>query len=152
MEKIQDKPYLGRGWAFPPHFTLSDGDMSNDDYYGAVLVETEVDIVQSLKILLSTMPGERIFRFDYGCNTEHWVFLEMNTSQTTLIIDSIEQAIVMGEPRILLEKIEIKNIDRLEGRLEIQLYYHIKETNSRSNMVYPFYFKEGTDLKIVSAR
>lgn len=141
----KDRPYLGTGWAFPPHFVK--GHES-----GAVLVSAEEDIHQSLRILFSTIPGERIFRFDYGCDIRKWVFSKMNVSERTLIKDIIEQAIIAGEPRITLENTEIDIKDAYEGILWIQVSYIVKSTNSRSNMVYPFYFNEGTDLENIPER
>lgn len=142
---MEDRPYLGTGWAFPPHFMKG-------HQKGAVLVSAEEDIRQSLWILLSTLPGERIFRFDYGCDIRQWVFSKMNVSEKTLITDVIEQAILIGEPRVILDAVEVEIKDANEGILEIQLYYIVKETNSRSNMVYPFYFNEGTQLPDIPDR
>ncbi len=142
MKNHLDKPFLGRGWAFPPQFII------REYYHGTAMTEEEEDIRQSLNILLSTMPGERIFRPDYGCNTKAWVFSKMNATQMTLIIDEIEQAVLTGEPRVSLEKIEINDHNYKEERLIIYLFYFVKQTNSRSNIVYPFYFEEGTDLRI----
>lgn len=144
MEKQLNKPYLGRGWEFPPHFIIS------NYHKGVMMVEEEEDVHQSLQILLSTIPNERIFRPEYGCNTKAWVFSKINETQKTLITDDIEQAILTGEPRILIEKIEFNETNASEGYLEINLFYIVKETNSRRNMVYPFYFEEGTDIKVVN--
>lgn len=142
MKNHLDKPFLGRGWSYPPQFII------REYYQGIAMTEEEEDIHQSLDILLSTMTGERIFRPEYGCNTKAWVFSKMSETQLTLIIDEIEQAILYGEPRITLEKIEINERNYEEGRLVIELFYFVKQTNSRSNIVYPFYFEEGTDLRI----
>lgn len=132
-----DKSFIGIGWAFPPRFTKG---------YGVEMVSQEEDIAQSLAILLSTTPGERLFRFNYGCNIRQWVFEEMNLSNETLIIECIEQAILFFEPRIEVEHIALDTKDELEGILWITIDYRIRETNSRSNMVYPYYFKEGTNI------
>ncbi|MDR1679404.1 MAG: GPW/gp25 family protein [Prevotellaceae bacterium] len=129
--------YLGKGWSFPPAFIKG---------YGAEMAAGEEDIRQSLTILFSTVPGERIFRFDYGCDVCRWVFEKMDLSVETLIIDSIKQAILYFEPRIETEKISIESKDPQKGILWINIDYTLRSTNSRSNMVYPFYFKEGTNL------
>lgn len=129
--------YLGKGWSFPPAFMKGQG---------VEMAESEEDIQQSLRILFSTTPGERIFRFDYGCNIRQWVFDEMNLSTKTLIIDAIKQAILYYEPRIEVEKINVEIKDAFEGILWINLDYTVRQTNSRSNIVFPFYFKEGTNL------
>lgn len=125
------------GWAFPPHFTKENG---------VEMVSREEDIRQSLFILLSTTPGERIFRFDYGCNIRRWVFEDMTLSNETLIIDCISDAVLYYEPRIDVERIWLDTGDMQEGILRISMDYRIRETNSRSNMVYPYYFMEGTNL------
>ncbi len=132
-----DKSFLGTGWAFPPHFTKENG---------VEMVSREEDIRQSLFILLSTTPGERIFRFDYGCNIRRWVFEDMTLSNETLIIDCISDAVLYYEPRIDVERIWLDTGDMQEGILRISIDYRIRETNSRSNMVYPYYFMEGTNL------
>lgn len=132
-----DKSFLGTGWAFPPYFTKENG---------VEMVSREEDIRQSLFILLSTTPGERIFRFDYGCNIRRWVFEDMTLSNETLIIDCISDAVLYYEPRIDVERIWLDTGDMQEGILRISIDYRIRETNSRSNMVYPYYFMEGTNL------
>lgn len=131
------KSYLGKGWHFPPIFMKQTG---------VELVSAEVDIRQSLQILFSTSPGERIFRFDFGCNIRQWIFAGMDLSVKTLIIDTIKQAILFFEPRIILENVDVEIKDETEGVLWIHVDYTIRQTNNRSNIVYPFYFKEGTNL------
>lgn len=134
----ENKSYLGVGWAFPPRFVKGGG---------AVMVSLEEDIKESLQILLQTTPEERIFRFDYGCNIHQWVYEELNLSTQTLITDSIRQAIVEYESRIELINVELNVADIADGVLQISIDYEVRQTNSRSNMVYPFYFKEGTNLR-----
>lgn len=132
----EDRLYLGTGWAFPPAFTKNQG---------VATASGEEDIHQSLGILLTTTPGERIFRPDYGCNIRRWVFAKMNLSEKTLIIDAIKQAIMKGEPRITLLTVEVSIKNGYEGILWIHIEYIINSTNSPSNIVFPFYFGEGTD-------
>jgi len=132
-----DESYLGIGWAFPPAFV---------DGFGAKMASAEEDIRQSLEILFSTMPEERIFNVEYGCPIHKWVFEKMDTSVRTLIADAISRAILYFEPRIEVEKTEVEIKDPLESILWINVEYRIKQTNSRSNIVYPFYFGEGTNL------
>ncbi|MDR0683111.1 MAG: GPW/gp25 family protein [Dysgonamonadaceae bacterium] len=129
--------FLGTGWAFPPAFVKG---------YGVQMASGEEDIRQSLEILFSTSPGERIFNFEYGANIRRWIFEKMDLSVKTLIIEEIKHAILYFEPRIVMEKIDVEIKDPLEGILWISLEYSIRQTNSRYNMVYPFYFKEGTNI------
>lgn len=129
--------YMGTGWAFPPRFIKN---------CGVAMVSLEEDIKESLQILFETTPGERIFKTDYGCSIKQWTFEEINLSTKNLIIDSIRQAILSFESRISVENIDIGTTSISEGILWISIDYKVKKTNSRSNKVYPFYFKEGTNL------
>ncbi len=131
------KSYLGRGWAFPPGFTKESGvDMASD----------EDDIRQSLRILLSTSPGERTRRFDYGCGIRRWVFADITLSEKTMIADAVEQAVLYYEPRIEVLSVKVDFHEPEQGVLWIEIDYKVRQTNSRSNIVFPFYFREGTDL------
>lgn len=132
-----NKSYLGTGWAFPPAFIKNSG---------VEMVSDEEDIEQSLQILFSTTAGERVFRFDYGSNIRQFVFEEMNLSIENLIIDHIKQSVLFFEPRIKIEDVSVEKKDPLDGILWINMEYTILKTNNRSNMVYPFYFQEGTNL------
>lgn len=132
------KSFLGSGWSFPPRFL--------DSAEGLELSHDDQDIAESIYILLSTTPGERVMNPDYGCNLHSMVFSSINASMKTQVEDLISTAILYYEPRINLVSIVIDDTGQLEGKLDISITYEIKGTNSRKNMVYPFYLTEGTDI------
>lgn len=134
----ENKSFLGSGWSFPPRFLEStEGlELSHDDR----------DIAESIFILLTTTPGERVMNPRYGCDLHSMVFANMGNTTKTLIKDKIATAILYFEPRITLDGIDIDDSDYLGGKLQISITYNIKGTNSRKNMVYPFYLTEGTDV------
>lgn len=136
MEKFTS--FLGTGWSFPPRFEKRTNAIG--------LVSDEDDIRESLTILLSTRPGERVMNPLYGCNLDDLLFAPLNLTLKTYVIDLIETAILYFEPRIDLDKIEINENNDLEGELLIELDYRIRSTNTRRNLVYPFYRGEGTDI------
>lgn len=132
------KSFLGRGWSFPPEF--------NRGARSVKMLEDEADIKSSLEILLSTRLGERVMVPDYGCNLDELLFKPLNLTLKTYVTDLIKTAILYYEPRIDLNKVEIDPSDELNGVLLINLDYTIRTTNSRKNMVYPFYKEEGNEL------
>ncbi len=109
------------------------------------MVSDEDDIRQSLYILLSTMPGERVHKPRFGCGIHKMVYEKMDLSTETYFKDTVEKAILLFEPRIALNDIRF-DFNEENGELKIMLEYTVRLTNTRSNMVYPFYFKEGTNL------
>lgn len=130
------KSFLGTGWSFPPQFTGPSRQ--------AAMVSEEQDIKESITILLSTNPGERVMEPEYGCGIKAMVFEEINQATITKLTHVIERAILFFEPRIDVELIEIITEFAMEGRLDISLDYRVITTNARRNMVYPFYIMEGT--------
>jgi hypothetical protein len=132
------KSFLGRGWSFPPEF--------GREVKAVKMLEDEADIKSSLEILLSTRPGERIMVPNYGCNLDELLFKPLNLTLKTVVVDLIKTAILYHEPRIDVNKVDIDPSDELNGVLLINIDYTIRATNSRKNMVYPFYKEEGNEL------
>jgi phage baseplate assembly protein W len=133
-----DHSFLGAGWSFPPQFSKK----------RLKMVAAEEDIRESLYILLSTKPGERIMQPDFGCGLNGQIFEIMSESTVLTIKDLIARAILFFEPRITLDRIVMADDEMINGLLKIHLEYTIRTTNSRHNMVYPFYFNEGTNVNL----
>jgi phage baseplate assembly protein W len=131
--------FLGTGWSFPPAF--------NNTGKQVEMLSDAADIQSSLEILLSTRPGERVMRPDYGCNLDELVFEPLTTTFKTYIKDLVSTAILYHEPRIEVNKIELDDGSGLEGKIILTVEYTVRATNSRYNFVYPFYRAEGTELK-----
>ncbi|MGA2823054.1 MAG: GPW/gp25 family protein [Bacteroidales bacterium] len=131
--------FLGTGWSFPPAFDkITDSvEMTSD----------ELDIQRSLQILLTTRPGERVMQPDYGCNLDEMVFEPMTTTFKTHIREMVKTAILYYEPRIELNKIEIDDSQETEGVILVIIDYTVRTTNTRFNYVFPYYKKEGTEIR-----
>jgi phage baseplate assembly protein W len=83
---------------------------------------------------------------EYGCNLEELLFESLNRTLITYTVDLIKTAILYHEPRIDVIKIDISETNPLEGELIIAIDYIVRATNSRTNVVFPFYKEEGTDI------
>lgn len=132
------KSFLGSGWGFPPVF-------HKDGKY-VHMVSNEEDIAESILILLSTDPGERPMRPDFGCNLRQFVFERQGTSFITGLNHVIYQAILNFEPRVNFIDATVIGRNDLDGVLHIQVNYTIIITNTRHNIVFPFYLLEGTNI------
>ncbi|MCD9019680.1 GPW/gp25 family protein [Parachryseolinea silvisoli] len=136
---MQDNTFLGRGWSFPPRFDF----VRN----AVVMVEEDEDIAESLRLILSTMQGERIMDPKFGSTLATFVFDSIDSLFINRIKDSIRTAILHHEPRVTLDEITVNTTQASEGVVYATLFYTIRKINVRSNMVYPFYFKEGTNIQ-----
>lgn len=131
-----DDSFLGTGWSFPP--TFGRGGAEVHTVFG---VE---DIEQSLAILLATRRGERVMQEDFGCDLSEFLFGEISQGLIGRVRSVIADAILHDEPRITLNDIDVSESRAREGLLLISLDYTIRATNSRYNMVYPFYLREAS--------
>ncbi len=135
---IPDQSFLGRGWSFPPTFSKINN--------GVVMIADEVDIQKSIETLLSTTIGERFLQPAYGCNLEKYVFEPMNATIQTLIKLTVKNALIIYEARIKLLSVKMDSTTFInEGRADINIDYQIMGTNSRFNLVYPFYLNEANN-------
>jgi phage baseplate assembly protein W len=128
--------FLGRGWRFPPAFSQGGAEVE--------MVSAAEDVHQSLQILLATRPGERVMHEGFGCDLQHVLFDEIDQGMINTLNRLISDAILYHEPRITLDRLDISESAQEPGLLLIQLEYTIRSTNSRYNMVYPFYVNEAT--------
>jgi phage baseplate assembly protein W len=144
----EDRSFLGTGWSFPPAFEPRPTGLAAQEgrHLRAALVRAEADIEQSLRILLATNPGERVMQPGYGCGIKRMVFEQVNESTLTEIRHLVEQAILFFEPRIGVNAVVLDTSRLIEGELPIHIDYTVRTTNSRSNMVFPLYLREGTGL------
>lgn len=131
-----EKAFLGTGWSFPPTFSRLT--------YSVGMVSDEPDIRESLWILFSTSLGERIMLPQYGSELWKMVFQNITTTLTTQLEDIVRTAILYWEPRIDVDDIEVEPDATVAGLVLITVYYTIRRTNARNNLVYPFYIQEGT--------
>jgi Bacteriophage baseplate protein W len=130
-----EKAFLGVGWAFPVQLGAA-GDVAMASY--------EEDIRQAVHIILSTRPGERVMRPDFGAGLHMLVFEPINTTTITLARHRVEEALVRWEPRIDQVNVTV-GADPPQGRLLISIDYRVRATNTFYNLVYPFYLLEGKE-------
>ncbi len=120
--------FLGVGWSFPVEIT--DGE--------ACLASYEVSVRQSIWTILSTAHGERVMRPDFGSGLNQLVFAPNNAATASRAAYEVRQALEVWERRIELLELEVRPAGEV---LAIHLVYRILRTNSRYNMVYPFYLQ-----------
>ena len=131
-----ERSIIGSGWSFPPTFSRQN--------YTIKMVWDDQDIKESLWILFSTTLGERIMLPKYGSQLWQMIFQNITTTLITQLADIVRQAILYWEARINVDQVSVQPDATVNGLVLITVYYTIRKTNTRSNLVYPFYIQEGT--------
>jgi Bacteriophage baseplate protein W len=132
----EQKAWLGRGWAYPVQI--------DPMTHGIAVSAYEQDIRQSILIILGTARGERVMRPDFGCGIHDLVFEVIDVATLTRIEASVREAMSKYEARIEVLSVRVDPLHAVDGELLIELEYRVRRTNQRGNLVYPFYFREGS--------
>lgn len=130
------KEYMGRGWAFP--FLIE------PDTGRVAMVADEEDVKQSIRIILGTSKGERHMRPAFGCGIHDLVYGPIDTATIAQIRRDVADALRLYEARIVVTGVEVEAGNAINGRLDVEIEYRIRQTNQPGNLVFPFYFKEGS--------
>ena len=130
--------FLGTGWAFPHLFSIADGSTE--------MVSDFKDISESLQILFAVSPGERVTQLRYGCDLFNMLFEPISTSLEYNVRDMVTAAIDEFEPRVDVLEVNTDITNYIEGLVRIEIIYRVRATNTRHNIVFPFYKNEGTSL------
>lgn len=131
------KAFLGVGWSFPVTPDVAAQDVARAEY--------EEDIRQAIRIILETNPGERVMRPDFGSGLLAMVFEPVNFTTRALVKQRVEQALVVWEPRIDVREVTVTVNGSARNRLDIDIGYEVRATNTFYNLVYPFYLQEGRE-------
>ncbi|HEU0318615.1 MAG TPA: GPW/gp25 family protein [Solirubrobacteraceae bacterium] len=99
----------------------------------------EIDVEQALWLILSTAPGERPMRPEFGCGVHELVFDRIDGETVGRLDRAIRIALDRWEPRVEVVSIAFDFADSDAGKLTVEIGYRIRATNDVRNLVYPFY-------------
>ena len=98
-------------------------------------------VLQALWTLLSTEPGERLRRPDWGCGLRSYLFAPNTVNTRASIRRNVLRAIERFEPRVHDVSVEVRANPREPNRVEIELRFEVIGSTSPRNLVYPFYLQ-----------
>ena len=90
-------------------------------------VDGAAAVRQAILLLLSTRPGERVMRPDYGCALHHLAFASNDETTAALAIHYVRRALERWEPRVDVLELDATP-DPERGALTIRLVYQVRVT------------------------
>jgi len=121
---------IGSGLAFP---------LQVDARGGLALAGGEEDIEQALGLILTTAPGERPMRPEFGCELHDLVFDTIDAATIGRMETAIRWALDRWEPRVEVTDVDFDLGGAHEGRIVITVTYRVRASNHMRNLVHPFY-------------
>ena len=121
--------FVGAGWSYP---------LELDAGGGFALAGGARKLEQSIRLILTTCPGERPMRPEFGSRLRDFVFRPSSLDTMTELSHEVRRALERWEPRIAVERVDTHPSGR-DGVLDIGIDYTVLATNDRRNLVVPFY-------------
>src|ERR1700712_587935 len=115
--------FIGTGWAFPTGVASTGG----------------IALVQAMRLILSTYPGERPMRPDFGCRLRDFVFRAATLETIAELTAEVRRSLLRWEPRVEIEDVRVAPAPEDASVLYIDIAYRPKDTNDHRNLVFPFY-------------
>jgi len=97
-------------------------------------VTDAASIRQALLLLLSTRPGERVNRPDYGCHLFRLAFAPADDTTAGLAIHYVSRAVEKWEPRVTVLAVEAGVPADDPALLEVRMRYRIKATQGEDEV------------------
>jgi Bacteriophage baseplate protein W len=137
-----------RAWRF-----LYPGLDASDEFAGLCLtprgriemVQEGDSVRQSILLLISTIPGERIMRPDYGCLIHRLMFSPNDDTTAGLAIFYVRRALEQWEPRIDILGLDATRNAVNPERLDIHLQYRVRATRRVESLALAFDVTGGMD-------
>ncbi len=127
---MDDKSFLGTGMKFPPQIDAGTGRF--------VLSSAEQCVKESVYLILMTNRGERWMKPDFGGDLFSYTFMDTSVTMLSIMSGRIRSLLLSQEPRISDVNVEIEPDDK-SGCLIVNIEYMVTESNTRDNLVFPFY-------------
>ncbi len=93
---------------------------------GLATVEGDASVRQAILLLLSTAPGERVMRSDYGCDLRKLLFEPNDATTAGLAIHYVQRALDRWEPRAEVLRLDAGRHPEDAARLVIELEYRVR--------------------------
>jgi len=104
---------------------------------GLEMVDGDTSVRQAILLLLSTRPGERVMRPDYGCDLHRLTFSPNDDTTAGLAIHYVRRALARWEHRIEIVRLDAGPDETRTGTLNILLEYRVRETRRRVTIQFP---------------
>ena len=135
---MADNRFLGTGAKFP---------LQVDPATGRIMtVSGNRSVKESIYLILMTQVTERLVRPDFGSDIMSYAFMDTTTTMMSILRRDLTQTIMQHEPRVSNISIETEFRSDM-GAVIININYVVSASNTRDNLVFPFYLDKGSSTE-----
>ena len=131
---MDERAFLGAGMKFPPQIDPGTGRFA--------LSSGAQNVKESVYIILMTNRGERWLDPDFGSDIMRYTFMDTSQTMLNLLSSDLRTLLMEQEPRISDVTVDI-DPEVKDGCMLVNVAYTVADTNTRDNLVFPFYLNAG---------
>lgn len=136
----EDYPQVGRGWAFPPTWTLVGGTTTAPDGPAVLTMNDGIEhLGEAMRLLLRTMLGSRPMRPGLGAGVDRYVFEPRTADACYRLADDVRRALTLGEPRVIVDAVEAVPAGDADDRVDVLIEFRVDRHRRPTSLVVPFY-------------
>jgi phage baseplate assembly protein W len=122
---MAETPTPLRGWPLLP---------LPDEHGRLVYPDLEQSVRESIRVILSTRPGEQLMRPDFGAGLDRLLH-EPNTLATRRAIrDLVQESLARWERRIVLDRVEVWDVSGEPSHVRVEIAYRLARTGAAATM------------------
>ena len=133
---MAERNFLGTGMKFPPEIDKATGRFKT--------ISGNASVKESLYLILMTQRSERFVRPDFGSDIMGYTFMDTGETMLSIFRRNIAQTIIEQEPRIADVDVDTEFVEK-QGLVVVSINYIVRDTNTRDNLVFPFYLNTGEE-------
>jgi phage baseplate assembly protein W len=101
-----------------------------DEHGGLAYPGLEQSVRESIRVILSTRPGEQLMRPDFGAGLDRLLH-EPNTLATRRAIrDLVQESLGRWERRIVLDRVEVWEVNGAPSHVRVDIAYRLARTGA----------------------
>ena len=88
----------------------------------------EASVRQSIRVILSTQPGEQLMERDFGAGIERFLAQPNTLATRAQIAAEMRAALERWEPRILLDRVDVAEDAERPAQVRAEIVYRLRRT------------------------
>ncbi len=88
----------------------------------------DASVRQRIRVIVSVRPGELKFHPEFGAGLDELLHRPNTLQLRRDIVDRISENLQRWEPRILVDRIDVEEVERSPTQLRVNIAYHLRRT------------------------
>ncbi|MCP5247628.1 MAG: GPW/gp25 family protein [Candidatus Accumulibacter sp.] len=105
--------------------------------------DLEASVRQGIRVILSTRPGERLMRPEFGAGLDRLLHAPNNLATRRQIRDWVMDSLARWEPRILLDRVEVLEVADQPADLRVEIAYRLARSGTPAALAVTVRLEEG---------